>query len=85
MKDSPKSALSLPELQHIMDSLLKIPRRHTLIHPCQERTKYANILDWLTTSLSGLKDQKITAEELTNRQQQLITTSISELIELTSK
>ena len=49
-------SLSSDKLGEIADILLKIPRRHKLIHPCEDRTRYSNVLDWLMMSISELKE-----------------------------
>ena len=63
------SALPEQKLHQIIDSLLTIPKHHKLIHPCQERTRYASILDWFVTSISSLKEKYLPSEELAKRQQ----------------
>jgi hypothetical protein len=68
-----------------MDGLLKIPKRHKLIHPCEERSKYAGILDWLMLAIGQLKESFADEEELAARQQQLVVSALGELIELTRK
>lgn len=50
--------LTSQQINLIIDNLLKIPKTHKLIHPCQERTRYSNILDWLTFSMNALKAEE---------------------------
>lgn len=81
--------LTHSQLNAIMDALLKIPRRHKLIHPCQDRNKYSSILDWLTNALAALRNQQekpdIETRDIADQQQQLILSSLGEMVEMTRK
>lgn len=77
--------LTSEQINLIIDNLLKIPKNHKLIHPCQERTRYSNILEWMTSAMDALKQQNSLPSSLAEQQQQIIVASLTELIELTRR
>ena len=78
--------LTQRQLNNIIEALLKLPRSHKLIHPCQERNRYSAILEWLTNAIAALRNNEETEpRELADKQQQLILSSLGEMIELTRK
>ena len=57
--------------------MLSISKTHKPLHPSPERSKYANLFDWLVTAATSLKRRPAAPKDLAQQQQQLITSALT--------